>query len=263
MVLDAFFRRASETSDPGDAASAARTRLRAQPQRLVRGRHREAVYAGAAVLVVLSESGMSMPRIGEADVAPSRRCTTSSTASRPPGRWCATPRGTSATSSRTCRGSLPGYRVKVLEGTHCSDGASPAGVAQPPRDREARRWCYDPAVEMARCLPVRRRCTKNGPCWARWWPTVQAGDLWIMDRNFSSEHVCRYHKGLRGAGAAVAIVEVLMAPRPGEDADDVRIYRRSGSNSAVRPAAATRPCSAALSKSWGSKSRTVSAAVDD
>ena len=84
-----------------------------------------------------------------------------------------------------------------------------------------------------------------------------------MDRNFcvraflagiearAGTFLCRYHKGLPVTALAPARfvgsietgvyeqqVEVLMAPRPGEDADESASIAWSGSNSAVRPAAA-------------------------
>ena len=111
---------------------------------------------------------------------------------------------------------------------------------------------YDPAVEMALdVFPCEDGHAQERALLGAVVPTVQAGDLWIMDRNFcvraflagiearAGTFLCRYHKGLPVTALAPARfvgsietgkvyeqqVEVLMAPRPGEDADDVRIYR--------------------------------------
>ena len=111
---------------------------------------------------------------------------------------------------------------------------------------------YDPAVEMAiDVFPCEDGHAQERALLGEVVPTVQAGDLWIMDRNFcvraflagiearAGTFLCRYHKGLPVTALAPARfvgsietgkvyeqqVEVLMAPRPGEDADDVRIYR--------------------------------------
>ena len=149
-----------DVSDPGDAASAARTRLRARPpQRLVRGRHREAVYAGAAVLVGVRadecgglQSLWECPcRVsGEADGGGDHglRHVGVQQAQRRggpdlPGVGARHRGAPPHTSSRTCRGAVArGCRAigwKVLDGNCiCSDGASPAGVAHHRRGTAAR-----------------------------------------------------------------------------------------------------------------------------
>ena len=148
-----------DVSDPGDAASAARTRLRARPpQRLVRGRHREAVYAGAAVLVGVRadecgglQSLWECPcRVsGEADgggdhglrhvgVQQAQRRggpdlpgvgARHRGAPPPPRRGRA---GGLSPVAAGLSGESPGWEL------HCSDGASPAGVAHHRRGTAAR-----------------------------------------------------------------------------------------------------------------------------
>ena len=154
-----------------------------------------------------------------------------------------------------CRPWLPGYRVKVLDGNCIAATEHRLQVlrttAAGPLPGKAL-VVYDPAVEMAiDVFPCEDGHAQERALLGEVVPTVQAGDLWIMDRNFcvraflagiearAGTFLCRYHKGLPVTALAPARfvgsietgkvyeqqVEVLMAPRPGEDADDVRIYR--------------------------------------
>ena len=153
-----------------------------------------------------------------------------------------------------CRPWLPGYRVKVLDGNCIAATEHRLQVlrttAAGPLPGKAL-VVYDPAVEMAiDVFPCEDGHAQERALLGEVVPTVQAGDLWIMDRNFcvraflagiearAGTFLCRYHKGLPVTALAPARfvgsietgkvyeqqVEVLMAPRPGEDADDVRIY---------------------------------------
>ena len=154
-----------------------------------------------------------------------------------------------------CRPWLPGYRVKVLDGNCIAATEHRLQVlrttAAGPLPGKAL-VVYDPAVEMAiDVFPCEDGHAQERALLGEVVPTVQASDLWIMDRNFcvraflagiearAGTFLCRYHKGLPVTALAPARfvgsietgkvyeqqVEVLMAPRPGEDADDVRIYR--------------------------------------
>ncbi len=154
-----------------------------------------------------------------------------------------------------CRPWLPGYRVKVLDGNCIAATEHRLQVlrttAAGPLPGKAL-VVYDPAVEMAiDVFPCEDGHAQERALLGEVVPTVQAGDLWIMDRNFcvraflagiearAGTFLCRHHKGLPVTALAPARfvgsietgkvyeqqVEVLMAPRPGEDADDVRIYR--------------------------------------
>ena len=154
-----------------------------------------------------------------------------------------------------CRPWLPGYRVKVLDGNCIAATEHRLQVlrttAAGPLPGKAL-VVYDPAVEMAiDVFPCEDGHAQERALLGEVVPTVQAGDLWIMDRNFcvraflagiearAGTFLCRYHKGLPVTALAPARfvgsietgkvyeqqVEVLMAPRPGEDADDIRIYR--------------------------------------
>ena len=112
---------------------------------------------------------------------------------------------------------------------------------------------YDPAVEMAiDVFPCEDGHPQERALLGEVVPTVQAGDLWIMDRNFcvrafltgiaarAGKVICRHHQGLPVTALAPERfvgsietgkvyeqqVEVLVAKGKGEAEDDVRIYRR-------------------------------------
>ena len=154
-----------------------------------------------------------------------------------------------------CRPWLPGYRVKVLDGNCIAATEHRLQVlrttAAGPLPGKAL-VVYDPAVEMA--IDVSRAKTgthKIGPCWARWcrrskraisgsWIAISASvRSWPASRPAPAHSCAATVKGLPVTALAPARfvgsietgkvyeqeVEVLMAPRPGEDADDVRIYR--------------------------------------
>ena len=155
-----------------------------------------------------------------------------------------------------CRPWLPGYRVKVLEG-NCIEATEHrlkvlrTTAAGPPPGKAL--GVYDPAVEMAiDVFPCEDGHAQERALLGEVVPTIQAGDLWILDRNFCGREflagvearagtfICRHHQGLpvtaltpeRFVGAIETgkvyeqKVEVLIAKGKGEDKDDLRIYRR-------------------------------------
>ena len=155
-----------------------------------------------------------------------------------------------------CRPWLPGYRVKVLDG-NCIEATEHRlkvlrTTAAGPRPGKAL-VVYDPAVEMAiDVFPCEDGHAQERALLGEVVPTIQAGDLWILDRNFcvreflagvearAGTFICRHHQGLpvtaltpeRFVGAIETgkvyeqKVEVLIAKGKGEDKDDLRIYRR-------------------------------------
>ena len=155
-----------------------------------------------------------------------------------------------------CRPWLPGYRVKVLEG-NCIEATEHRlkvlrTTAAGPLPGKAL-GVYDPAVEMAiDVFPCEDGHAQERALLGEVVPTIQAGDLWILDRNFCGREflagvearagtfICRHHQGLpvtaltpeRFVGAIETgkvyeqKVEVLIAKGKGEDKDDLRIYRR-------------------------------------
>ena len=128
----------------------------------------------------------------------------------------------------------------------------PSTTAAGPRPGKAL-VVYDPAVEMAiDVFPCEDGHAQERALLGEVVPTIQAGDLWILDRNFcvreflagvearAGTFICRHHQGLpvtaltpeRFVGAIETgkvyeqKVEVLIAKGKGEDKDDLRIYRR-------------------------------------
>jgi hypothetical protein len=150
---------------------------------------------------------------------------------------------------------LAGYRVKVLDG-NCIEATEHrlkvlrTTSAGPLPGKSL--VVYDPSVEMAiDVFPCEDGHAQERALLGAVVSTVQAGDLWIMDRNFcvreflagvedrAGKFICRYHKGLPWTALAPERfvgsietgtvyeqkVEVLMAKGKGEDEDEVRIYR--------------------------------------
>ena len=85
---------------------------------------------------------------------------------------------------------------------------------------------YDPAVEMAiDVFPCEDGHAQERALLGEVVPTVQAGDLWIMDRNFcvraflagiearAGTFLCRYHKGLGCGSSSSAAESVSTAAR--------------------------------------------------
>ena len=87
-----------------------------------------------------------------------------------------------------CRPWLPGYRVKVLDG-NCIEATEHRlkvlrTTAAGPRPGKAL-VVYDPAVEMAiDVFPCEDGHAQERALLGEVVPTIQAGDLWILDRNF-------------------------------------------------------------------------------
>ena len=111
-----------------------------------------------------------------------------------------------------CRPWLPGYRVRVLDG-NCIEATehrlhvlrTTAAGPLPGKSLVV----YDPAVEMAiDVFPCEDGHAQERALLGEVVPTVQAGDLWIMDRNFcvrafltgiaarAGKVICRHHQGL-------------------------------------------------------------------
>ena len=155
-----------------------------------------------------------------------------------------------------CRPWLAGYRVKVLDG-NCLEATehrlkvlrTTAAGPLPGKSLVV----YDPSVEMAiDVFPCEDGHAQERALLGAVVSTVQAGDLWIMDRNFcvraflagiedrAGTFICRHHAGLPWTALAperfvgsIATgkvyeqkVEVLIATGQGEDANEVRRYRR-------------------------------------
>ena len=151
---------------------------------------------------------------------------------------------------------LAGYRVKVLDG-NCIEATEHrlkvlrTTSAGPLPGKSL--VVYDPSVEMAiDVFPCEDGHAQERALLGAVVSTVQAGDLWIMDRNFcvraflagiedrAGTFICRHHKGLPWTALAPERfvgsietgkvyeqkVEVLIAKGQGEDADEVRRYRR-------------------------------------
>ena len=155
-----------------------------------------------------------------------------------------------------CRPWLPGYRVRVLDG-NCIEATEHRlqvlrTTAAGPLPGKAL-VVYDPAVEMAiDVFPCEDGHEQERALLGEVVPTVQAGDLWIMDRNVcvraflagiaarGGKTICRHHQGLPVTARAPERfvgsietgkvyeqkVEVLVAKGKGEAEDDVRLYRR-------------------------------------